>query len=559
MKISRTVLDAITEKINYLYGEHAEAALDALEKVLDDFTPADFVRKEPLTQQTAYLITYGDAIQETGKVPLKALHDLLKIKVKDSISDVHLLPMFPYTSDDGFSVTDYEMINPELGDWSHIEALSKDYRLMFDFVANHMSKSSQWFQNYLDNVSGFENAFITFDDTFDSSKTTRPRTTPLFHNYLGKKGFSKKVWTTFSEDQVDVNIKDPKMFGRMTKIILDYAAKGAASIRLDAIGFLWKETGTTSMHLEQTHEIIKIWRLILDEVAPYTQIVTETNVPHSENISYFGKNDEANQVYQFPLPPLTLFSFTVGNAEKLTDWAKTINRVGEKETYFNFLASHDGIGMRPTEGILTEEEREILISKVKTNGGKISYKNNPDGSQTVYEMNINYSDALRNKGEDDSTAIQKMKAAHSILLSVLGVPAIYYHSLFGSRNDYVGLESSNINRRINREKLNAVNLMEELENNRYRKEIFEGITQMLDLRSEQTAFDPYGNQEILELDSRVFAVRRKNLETGETILSITNVSNQVVELTDIKGTDILKREKILNTLVLPAYSYAWIK
>ncbi|QPS71639.1 sugar phosphorylase [Lactococcus garvieae] len=559
MKISKDASYAIIEKINCLYGDQAQTTIEALQSILDEFSLSDFAPKAPLTQKTAYLITYGDAIQETGKSPLTALHDLLKAKIKGSISDVHLLPMFPYTSDDGFSVTDYEVINPEYGDWSHIESLSQDYRLMFDFVANHMSRSSQWFQNYLNDVPGFEDAFVTYDENFDSSKTTRPRTSPLFHEYVGEKGITKRAWSTFSEDQVDVNIQDPAMFARLTKVLLDYAAKGAASIRLDAIGFLWKESGTTSMHLEQTHEIIKIWRLLLDEIAPHTQIITETNVPHAENISYFGQNDEANQVYQFPLPPLTLHAFTVGNAEKLSEWAKKIDHVGENETYFNFLASHDGIGMRPTEGILTEEERETLVAKVKMQGGRISYKSNPDGTQTVYEMNINYSDALRNAGEDDATAVQKMKAAHSILLSVLGVPAIYYHSLFGSRNDYVGLESSGINRRINREKLDGPTLAEELLHNPYRKGIFNGLIEMLDVRSTQTAFNPYGTQEILDLDARIFAVKRHNSKTGATVLSLTNVSDQAVTLMNIQGTNLLTGEKTTGTLHLPAYAYAWIK
>lgn len=246
---------------------------------------------------------------------------------------------------------------------------------------------------FLQEEEDFKEAFVIFDEEFDASNTVRPRTSPLFHNYKGK-----KVWTTFSEDQVDVNIKDPKMFARLTEVLLTYASKGAASIRLDAIGFLWKESGSRSIHLWQTHEVIKIWRKLLEELSPNTQIITETNVPHEENISYFGKNDEANQVYQFPLPPLVLHSFTVGDAQKLSAWAKGIEGRGDTETYFNFLASHDGIGMRPTEGILSDVERNNLVEKVIENGGEISYKENTDGSRSVYELNINYSEALRNKG-----------------------------------------------------------------------------------------------------------------------------------------------------------------
>ncbi|MCI3859503.1 sugar phosphorylase [Lactococcus garvieae] len=540
----------IKEKLILLYGERADEAEKELEKVLNKFAQRDFPQKEKINEKNAYLIAYGDSILREGQTPLATLNEVLSETIAGAITDVHLLPMFPFTSDDGFSVTDYYKINPQYGTWEDIEHLSKNYRLMFDFVANHMSKDSEWFQSFLQEEEDFKEAFVIFDEEFDASNTVRPRTSPLFHNYKGK-----KVWTTFSEDQVDVNIKDPKMFARLTEVLLTYASKGAASIRLDAIGFLWKESGSRSIHLWQTHEVIKIWRKLLEELSPNTQIITETNVPHEENISYFGKNDEANQVYQFPLPPLVLHSFTVGDAQKLSAWAKGIEGRGDTETYFNFLASHDGIGMRPTEGILSDVERNNLVEKVIENGGEISYKENTDGSRSVYELNINYSEALRNKGETDEIAVEKMKAAHSILFSVIGVPAIYYHSLFGSRNDYKGVLDSGINRRINREKLSAERLLDELKSDSYRNGIYTGLKKMLEKRAQYKAFSPYGKQEILDIDKRVFAVKRTHLNQG--IISITNVSNQKVTLYGLEGMDIIKEKTIPKQMELEPYAYIW--
>ena len=540
----------IKEKLILLYGERADEAEKELEKVLNKFAQRDFPQKEKINEKNAYLIAYGDSILREGQTPLATLNEVLSETIAGAITDVHLLPMFPFTSDDGFSVTDYYKINPQYGTWEDIEHLSKNYRLMFDFVANHMSKDSEWFQSFLQEEEDFKEAFVIFDEEFDASNTVRPRTSPLFHNYKGK-----KVWTTFSKDQVDVNIKDPKMFARLTEVLLTYASKGAASIRLDAIGFLWKESGSRSIHLWQTHEVIKIWRKLLEELSPNTQIITETNVPHEENISYFGKNDEANQVYQFPLPPLVLHSFTVGDAQKLSAWAKGIEGRGDTETFFNFLASHDGIGMRPTEGILSNVERNNLVEKVVENGGEISYKENTDGSRSVYELNINYSEALRNKGETDEIAVEKMKAAHSILFSVIGVPAIYYHSLFGSRNDYKGVLDSGINRRINREKLSAERLLDELKSDSYRNGIYTGLKKMLEKRAQYKAFSPYGKQEILDIDKRVFAVKRTHL--NQEIISITNVSNQKVTLFDLEGMDIIKEKTIPKQMELEPYAYIW--
>jgi sucrose phosphorylase len=315
------------------------------------------------------------------------------------------------------------------------------------------------------------------------------------------------------------------------------------------------------MHLPQVHAVIRLWRAVLDYLKLNTQIITETNVPHAENISYLGNgNDEAHMVYQFPMPPLVLYTLTTHNASKLTDWAKTIDMVSENATYFNFLASHDGIGMRPTEGILTEEEKKMLVDKVLENGGRASYKNNTDGTQSVYELNMNYHDALMNKNEDTELEVQvrKMLAAHSILLSCVGVPAIYYHSLLGSRNDYEGLEASGINRRINREKLEYNRISKELESDERRKAIFNGLKNMIAIRKRESAFSPFASQKVLDLGKKLFALEREN--NGEKVTFILNVDSQHVNMpSTIKGTELLSNRQVSESLTLKPYGFVWIK
>jgi glycosidase len=557
------LLEHLEQKCAFVYGtEKGSQAFAALQQLIERWQRPGWLQNDNLTEKNVYLITYGDAITRQGQAPLETLHQFLKKHVGGTITDVHLLPMFPYTSDDGFSVTDYRAINPEYGDWEHIQQLASDYRLMFDFVANHISKSSEWFQGYLSGEERYKQYFIPQDEQFDASKVIRPRTSPLFHEYTGSDG-PKTAWTTFSRDQVDVNIAYIPVFIEMSDILLDYAYRGASSIRLDAIGFLWKKSGTTCMHLPETHAIISMWRDLLDFFKPGTQIITETNVPHEENIKYFGDGtNEANQVYQFSLPPLVLFAFTTHDASKLSNWARGIERVSDTATYFNFLASHDGIGMRPTEGLLSEEERRVLVDKVAANGGRVSYKTNPDGTQTVYELNINYIDALTNKDERDDVALtaQKALAAHSILCSIIGFPAIYYHSLFGSANDYEGLEESGINRRINREKLDAEKLAKELKTDGRRRMIFEGMRKMIGIRQVTNAFSPYADQQVLDLDERVFAVRRKNKQTGSSVVALVNVTNKKIELdTNITGQDLLTTKMLARKVELGPYGYAWIE
>lgn len=510
-----------------------------------------------ISEKDAMLITYGDSIVEEGKPGLETLNEFLTKYVNDAISAVHILPMFPYTSDDGFSVVDYKKINPDLGEWKDVENLSKNYKLMFDAVANHISKSSDWFQKYLKQEKPYDEYFITCDPNADYSKVTRPRALPLLTKFETAKG-EKYVWTTFSEDQIDLNFKSVDVYLEVLDVLLTYASRGARFIRLDAIGFLWKELGTTCMHHPKTHEIIKSYRAILDEYMPGTLIITETNVPHEENISYFGNgDDEAQLVYQFPLPPLTMFSILTGNAEKLSKWADSLDEPKQGTTYFNFLSSHDGIGVRPVEGILNEEEKKVLLDNTLKNGGAISYKNNSDGSKSPYELNINYQDALASPDESDEIRINKFLAAETILLSMQGLPGIYVHSLIGSRNDYYGKEISGIPRRINREKININYLEKELNNSTNRKKIFDEILRRLKIRGEHKEFAPDSKQKILSLDKRVFALERISKDKKITVL--VNVSSDEVQL-DIenKGLDIISEIYVDKKVNLNPLQCMWI-
>ncbi|MDM5314966.1 alpha-amylase family glycosyl hydrolase [Fictibacillus sp. b24] len=552
--------EKVENLLQTIYGEDFSPHYKSeIVKLAESWKEKKWSKTAPLSEKNVYLITYGDIIKEEGEPALKTLNKFINEFAKNEITDVHLLPMFPYTSDDGFSVVDYREIHPDLGDWTDIERFSGDYRLMFDFVANHMSKSSKWFQGYLKGDPEYANYFISREDGFDASKVVRPRTSPLFHEY--EEG--KTAWTTFSEDQVDVNFKHFPALIEMTDILLEYAYRGGTSIRLDAIGFMWKESGTTCIHLPQTHAIIQLWREILEELKLNTLLITETNVPHKENISYFGDGkNEAHMVYQFSLPPLVLHTLTTHDTKTLTGWAKTIEKVSDSATYFNFLASHDGIGMRPTEGILTEEERMALAKKVLANGGRVSYKSNPDGTESPYELNINYMDALINKEEDvsEDAQVQKMLAAHSVLFSVMGVPAVYYHSLLGSENDYEGLESSGINRRINREKFQYEELVAELETSTRRQKVFTGLKKLIRTRQQEPAFSPFASQLILDLSEQVFALIRRNEETGDTVLFVMNALNETVDVElPFGGQDLWSGNSVDESVELVPYQFMWIK
>jgi sucrose phosphorylase len=517
-------------------------------------------RVPALTHGTSYLITYGDGIRRRGEAPLHTLTTFLRDHVGEAISDVHLLPMFPWTSDDGFAVVDHRAINPALGTWSDVADLARGRSVMFDFVANHTSARSPWFAGWLARDPAYAGFYLQRDPDFDDTQVVRPRTTPLYHEFRRPDGTSTWTWTTFGEDQVDVDVHHPGTLLELTDVLMEYVARGASAIRLDAIGYLWKESGTTCLHLPQTHAVIKLWRALVDHVAPGARLLTETNVPHAENISYFGNgHDEAHLVYQFALPPLVLHSFVAGSTARLSSWADGIGRVSDTATWFNFLASHDGIGMRATEGILDDAERRALVERTHAHGGQVSWASHPDGSRTVYELNLSYLDALCTVDEarNPDVLTAKALAAHSILLAFLGVPAVYYHSLVGSPPDLEGMVSSRINRRINRAVLDADHLTVELQELPRRRLVFQGLRHLLEVRRRHAAFSPYGTQRVERLDDRVFAVRRGE-GTGHELRCVTNVTGDDVPLPDVRGADVLTGHRV-DSPTLGPWDTLWVR
>ena len=526
--------NSLLEKLTFVYGsENADEIYNQIEGLIKKYEQDIEERsKKWVDEKDVMLITYGDSIKENGKDPLKTLHEFLNKYMREFINSVHILPFYPYSSDDGFSVIDYLQVNEELGDWDDIRAMAHDFDLMFDAVINHISKESKWFQEYLKGNPEYQDYFIEADPDADYSKVVRPRALPLLTKFSTQNG-EKYVWTTFSDDQIDLNYKNEKVLLEIIEVLLNYIKNGARYIRLDAIGFLWKELGTTCIHLPETHKIIQLIREVVDAVAPGTLLISETNVPHEENISYFGDGyNEAHLVYQFPLPPLTLFSILTGNARYLLEWADSLEPTSEKTTFFNFLASHDGIGVRPVEGILSDEEVQLLVDIVKAHGGFVSYKDNGDGTKSPYELNINYLDALSHPDDPEYLKVNRFIAAHHILLSMAGVPGIYIHSLLGSQSYLDGVKETGIYRTINREKLNRITVEEQLaDKESLRFQVFYRLANLIKIRIRELAFHPNAAQKVLFLDNRVFALQRIARDRKETILSLTNVSDQHISIT----------------------------
>ncbi|MBN1537066.1 MAG: hypothetical protein JW908_10065 [Anaerolineales bacterium] len=490
--------------------------------------PIDLNIAGELTERNALLITYGDQVKEAGRMPLQSLAEFCTRYLQGVIDGIHILPFFPYSSDDGFSVIDYYQVDPALGTWNDIDRLAQDFHLMFDAVVNHISIQSEWFKQFLQGQPKYRDYFIEVEKHIDLSRVVRPRALPLLTEFDAANG-KRSIWTTFSTDQVDLNYHNPEVLLDVLDVLLFYVEKGARYIRLDAIAFIWKEIGTTCIHLPQTHHIIQIMRLMLDEVAPYVKIITETNVPHRDNISYFGDGiSEAHLVYNFALPPLVLHTMLTGNADTLSAWAEQLTSDLPGGTFFNFLASHDGIGLNPARGILSPDEIDSIIKNVLKAGGEVSYKQEPDGNHSPYELNVNYFDALNGAQPNVSQQyqVEKFVTAHAILCALCGVPGIYFHSLFGSRGWKEGVQLTGIKRTINRQKLERGKLEEELSLESSRRfQVYSRMASILKARAAYPEFNPYGGQGIISGNPAVFAVHRFLEEGKRSILCLHNVSD----------------------------------
>lgn len=556
--------DRVRTILTRIYGEReGESASKRIVPLIESAKIQKSKGEGYFSQKDVVLIIYGDSLLGEGEAPLVTLYNFANTYLKDAISTIHFLPFFPWSSDDGFSVMDFFAINPELGSWEDVVAIGHDFQLMFDYVVNHFSSEGEWFENYLAGKDGYLDFAIEVNPATDLSQVTRPRSLPLLSEYKKHDGSTVHLWTTFSADQIDFNFKSLDVLEKMIEVLLFYVEKGATILRLDAIAYLWKEIGTSCIHLRQTHDMVKLFRSILDLVAPDVIILTETNVPHEENISYFGDGgDEAQMVYNFTLPPLLFYSFHQEDTTVLSEWARGLELESESNTFFNFTASHDGIGVRPLEGILPPEEIDRLIEVVKDNGGQVSYKRNPDGSDSPYELNITYVDAIL--ADTESARAEKFLASQAIQYVLPGVPATYIHSMLGSRNWLAGVKQTGRARTINRQKLDVEAVVSELNDpNSFRAKVFFPYINLIKTRKEQEAFHPNAHFKILGVDPRVFAIKRYC--EGQTIYALTNVSSTEVSLSlsshDIpeEMEDLISGEKFkADSFTLRPYQYMWL-
>lgn len=559
--------------LSFLYGpERAPLLEERLQRIIDEYRGRVPPPKGELTERDAILITYADQVQSPDEKPLQTLCRFCDQYLSGIINGIHILPFYPWTSDDGFSVSDYRRVEPALGNWEDISRLGRSFRLMFDAVINHASVQHEWFQAFLRDDPHYREYFLVVDGDPNLSQVVRPRALPLLTPFETPSGL-RRVWTTFSADQVDLNYGNPEVLLEIVDTLLLYVSQGAQLIRLDAIAYLWKEIGTSCIHLPQTHRIIQLFRSVLDEVAPHVLLITETNVPHAENISYFGDGThEAQMVYNFALPPLVLHTLHTGNSHVISEWATTLSLPSARTTFFNFLASHDGIGINPARGILSDAEIDAMVERIVQHGGLVSYKHVSGGAQIPYELNINYFDALSDPQAQESSGIQidRFMSAQAIMLAVVGVPGIYFHSFFGSRSWRAGVELTGRHRTINRQKFDLAQFGPELAaQTSLRYQVYHRYSQLLRARASSSAFHPHGTQQIVECGDALFSILRISPDENERVLCLHNITNalQQLNMETITGrslsasgfADLISGASVHNAVLLQPYQTLWLR
>ena len=578
MMILNKQYERFSSRVNSLLNRvyEAEVADDLMEKLfslleqhLGESGEEDF---DKWSEDNILLIAYGNSIcSEKDPHPLATLDRFLEQYLIDTVTGVHILPFFPYSSDDGFAVIDYLAVDPELGDWKDIQRISSQFNLMVDLVVNHVSSQSQWFKQFKQGLKPGCDYFINVDADLALSDVVRPRSTPLLVKVDTVHG-EKHVWATFGPDQIDVDFSNPEVLLEFIKIILFYVQAGARYIRLDAVGFLWKRVGTPCIHLQETHAIVRLFREILQMIDPAIALITETNVPNRENLSYFGNRNEAHMIYNFSLPPLLLNALLQGRSDHLKTWMMSMPPAPIGCAYFNFTASHDGIGLRPAEGLLAHDEYTALLETMKRFGGEISLRKHSDNTESPYEINISLFDALKGtvKGED-SWQIQRFLCAQTIMMSLEGIPAFYIHSLLATHNDHEKVKRTGHKRSINRHNWDYEILEQNLKDPTSSHAIvLKELRQLIQIRRRQKAFHPNATQYTLHpLNRALFAFWRQSITRDQSIFSVHNLSDQPQELRladlNLVSTDSWidlisgdKFEDIRDVYTLQPYQSVWI-
>ncbi len=492
-------LEELRLSLREIYPEHSEQEINSvwsqLLQILEPYHVNEQSNEAEIDSiwdsSSVVLITYPDAIYRKDESTLKTLAEFVKNRLSGLASVIHVLPFLPSTSDGGFAVSNHEKVDEFFGNWDDLKNLSINHKIMADLVLNHVSSSHPWVHQFINSDEPGSSYIVSPPRTDIWENVIRPRNSSLFTNIKTDKGF-KKVWTTFGPDQVDVDWKNPNILLEFLKLLVTYVNNGAEWIRLDAIAFIWKEPNTTCLHLKPVHRIVKLLNKCLKIIKSSAVLITETNVPEVENLSYLIDGNEANLAYNFTLPPLLLEAIYTGKTDLLNNWLSNFNHLPKCTSLLNFTSSHDGIGLRALEGIMDENRIHNLLVESEKRGGLVSHRRMSNGEDQPYELNISWWSAMAHSGIDVSQyQFERFLLSQVFTLSLKGVPAFYLPNILASPNDIDTFSKTGQRRDLNREKFDANKLLEQLKNfDSAASKNISYLTHIIKVRSRLGAFHP---------------------------------------------------------------------
>ncbi len=516
--------DNTTEEINCISNQ--------LLQILDNFSEKsayeEISNKKIWDESHSVLITYADSIYKNGEATLITLRNLLSNYFGSLSKVVHILPFLKSTSDGGFAVSSYDSLEEKFGSWDDLKSISKNHDLMADLVLNHISSSHPWVQQFIKSQEpGISNVFSP-QANLDWSNVVRPRSSSLFSQINTEDG-PKKVWTTFGPDQIDLNWHNPKMTLEFLNLIINYLSNGIKWFRLDAVGFIWKESGTTCLHLPKAHSIVKILRVLLNNLYENGVLITETNVPQKENLSYLIPEDEAHMAYNFPLPPLLLEAIITSRADILNSWIFNWPELPDNTTLFNFTASHDGVGLRALEGLMNEKRIKDLLINCEKRGGLVSHRRLSNGDDKPYELNISWWSAMEDSSRDSNRyQFERFILTQLLVMALKGVPAFYLPALLASENDIKNFSMTGQRRDLNREKFKSDNLLSVLNNPESNaNKNLKYLRNAMDVRSELKQFNPCSEMKCLSKDRSDIVVIKRG-KGPNSIFAIHNMTENKI-------------------------------
>ena len=479
------------------------------------------------------LITYPDAIYRKDESTLKTLAEFVDNRLGNLSSIIHILPFLPSTGDGGFAVANHEKIEDLFGNWDDLKKLSINHKLMADLVLNHVSASHPWVQQFINSKDPGSSYIVSSSKVDIWNKVIRPRNSSLFTNIKTNNGI-KNVWTTFGPDQIDVDWRNSNVLLEFLKLLSRYIENGAEWIRLDAIAFIWKEPNTTCLHRKEVHLIVKILNICLKMIKSSGVLITETNVPENENLSYLLDGNEANLAYNFTLPPLLLEAIYTGKTDLLENWLSNWNELPKNTSLLNFTSSHDGIGLRALEGIMNDDRVHNLLVESEMRGGLVSHRRLSNGEDLPYELNISWWSAMSHNGSDITLfQSERFLLTQVFTLSLKGVPAFYLPSILASPNDLDSFRKTGRRRDLNREKFEASSLLEVLKNfDSPASKNISYLTHIVKVRSRLKAFHPEANMKCISTNIDNCIIIQRGLDE-ESIYIFCNMSNKCLNISPL--------------------------